>query len=169
MAIPTGAEMRAGMANYMDELVRRGRSCGFGPNPGGPNWYDQVFERDLDPAVAGKTVCETPLRVGSTNNRLDVMLVCAYDDDLAKQITVNAGSKVTVTMMEGDSPDGPFTAVGPTVCVTAPAHATVLRPGEMIARFPIGNMTRPWAKVEIEFDGGITGGLVDVRLVNMPY
>lgn len=167
MAALTGPESLESYRNMQEEIVRRGRACNFKYGVAPHQWYDQFFQRDLDPN--GKIVCENPLRIGSVNNRLDVIVVCSFDEDEYKEITVNAGSKITVNLQEADEPDGPFADVGPTVCVTAPTPNTILHPGELVARFPIGNMRKPWAKCEVEFDGGITGGKVDVALSITPY
>lgn len=167
MAGLNGPDALESFRNMHEEVVRRGRACSFKYGSHPHQWYDQFFQRDIAPT--GKTLCEEPLRVGSVNNRLDVAIVCSYDDDEYKEITVAAGSKITVTLHESDEPDGVFVPVGPTICVTAPTPDTILHPGELVARFPIGNMNRPWCKAEVEFDGGITGGNVDVLLSIVPY
>ncbi len=128
-------------------------------------WYDQVFVREATPA--GTVESEHALRVGATQNSLDVLLAASHAN--AGPLVVPAGTMLTLGLLEADTEDGPFTAVGPTVCVTAPEGGLSVDPDLCVARFALGTMTKPWCKVTLTVDGGeISGGTVDVALAYVP-
>ena len=123
-------------------------------------WYDQVFERKISPA--GTITCENALRVGSTQNGLDVILVGSHANQ--GPISAASGATVTLTMQQADAPDGTFTGIGPSICVKAPAEGISADPDHLFVRFPIGNFSKPWLKIKLEFAGSITGGTLDAAL-----
>lgn len=123
-------------------------------------WHDQVFAREVVPA--GTVTCPTPLRAGSTQNGLDILLVASHANEANLQAA--AGATVTLTLLQGDDPDGTFSEVGPTICVKAPSEGIMAEPDHTFARFPLGNFSKPWLKVKVDFSGTITGGNCDVAL-----
>ncbi len=90
------------------------------------------------------------------------MIVVASHKNGNKPLVVARGASLTLTLLQADAVDGKFEEVGPTVCVTA-AEATNIEADCLVARFAIGNMTKPWAKVKLDVSG-VTGGLIDVAL-----
>ena len=126
-------------------------------------WHDQLFERGINPACA--VTCKNALRVGATNNSLDVILVGSHTN--TGPLAAASGATVTVTLLQGDSPEGSFAEVGPTICVKAPAEGIAADPDHLFARFPIGNFRKPWLKVKLKFAGSITGGKCDCALLYM--
>lgn len=123
-------------------------------------WYDQVFERGITPA--GSVACKHPLRVGATQNSLDVILVASHANK--GNLAAASGATITMTMQQGDDPEGTFTDVGPSICVTAPAEGISAEPDHTLARFPLGNFQKPWLKIKLVFTGSITGGTCDAAL-----
>lgn len=159
----TGAEFLEGARAAKEERQRIGRRSGptyCGDNPRPLVWYDQVFGREIAPA--GDIECPEALRVGATQNSLDVVLVASHAN--AGNLVVDAGSSITVVLLEGDRPGGTFEEVGPSICVTAPADGLTVEPDMLVARFAIGNMVKPWCKLKLSFDGVINGGTVDAAL-----
>lgn len=143
-----------------EERLRQGLRSGpvYGEAP--LVWYDQVFGREISPA--GEVECAQALRVGSTQNALDVIFVASHANEGV--LKVAEGTTITVIMLEGDKPGGEFTEVGPSICVKAPAGGLEVEPDCLVARFALGNMNKPWAKCRVKIEGGITGGTVDVAL-----
>lgn len=127
-------------------------------------WYDQLFQRGFEPS--GTVACEKALRVGGTQNGLDVILVASHAN--AGALSIPAAATITLTTLQGDTPDGPFTEVGPSICVVAPSEGISCDPDQLAARFAIGNFRKPWLKVKLEFSGAITGGKVDCALGYVP-
>lgn len=123
-------------------------------------WYDQVFQREITPAST--VTCTDALRVGSTQNGLDILLVASHSN--SADLMAAAGATVTLTLMQADDPDGTFAEVGPTICVKAPTEGIRAEPDHTFARFPVGNFTKPWLKVKLDFAGTITGGKCDCAL-----
>lgn len=123
-------------------------------------WYDQVFEREIAPS--GSVTCKRALRVGNTQNGLDVILIASHKNSAKLQAA--SGSTITVTLLQSDAEDGTFSEVGPTICVKAPAEGIAAEPDHLFARFPIGNFSKPWLKVKLEFAGTISGGKCDCAL-----
>lgn len=123
-------------------------------------WHDQLFEREISPA--GSLTCKRALRVGSTQNALDIILVASHQNSAKLQAA--AGATVTVTLLQSDSEDGTFAEVGPTICVKAPTEGIAAEPDHLFARFPAGNFQKPWLKVKLEFAGTISGGKCDCAL-----
>lgn len=159
----TGSEFLEGARAARDQRLRAGRRagpsyCGDSPRP--LVWHDQVFGRELAPA--GDLECPEALRVGATQNSLDVVLVASHAN--AGPLNVPEGSSLTVILLQGDTADGSFAEVGPSVCVTAPAGGLNVEPDGLVARFALGNMSKPWCKVKVSIDGAVTGGLMDVAL-----
>lgn len=164
----TSEEFQKALADYKAELLNRGRMqgpCYVGDDETKPLvWYDQLFDRNLEPA--GVINCQTPLRVGKTNNSLDVIIkACDANDG---ELIFPAGSTITMRFLHGDSEDGVFEDVGPTICVTAPLAGKSIEPGCEVARFSPGRFKKPWLMVNVEFSGAITGGKVDCALSYMP-
>lgn len=151
---------------FKDDIVKRGQRSGprFSMTPQPLIWHDQVFGRGIEPT--GTVNCPQALRVGSTLNSLDVVLVAANEND--GPLLIPAGSTITMSFMQGNSEDGAFEAVGPTICIKAPAAGMEVEPDGLVARFPAGNFTKPWLMVSVEFSGAITGGKVDCALSFMP-
>lgn len=127
-------------------------------------WNDQVFDRDIAPT--GEVSCKTPLRVGATNGALNVILVGSSANE--EEIVVPSGATITLTLQQGDTQDGIFEDVGPSICVKAPDAGMKAGPDELLARFAIGDFRKPWLKVALEFGGVITGGCLDCALAYMP-
>lgn len=153
--------------NYveMKEAREKAGKCG-GPAYGSHAavWFDQVFGAGLSPS--GKVDCPTPLRVGCTQNGLDALIIACPDN--SNDLVVSAGATITVTMLQADSKNGPFEETGPTVCVKASDEGMIVGPDELVWRFPLGNFTKPWTKISLEFEGGFTGGLVTCALGYAP-
>lgn len=127
-------------------------------------WYDQCFERGITPA--GTVNCSRALRVGSTLNGLDVMLVASNGN--ASQLKIAAGGTITFSFLQGDTMDGPFEEVGPSICVKAPAGGMSVEPDGLVVKVSPGNFKKPWLKVKLEFAGAISGGAVDCALAYQP-
>lgn len=127
-------------------------------------WHDQVFEREFAPS--GTVTCREALRVGSTSNGLDILLVGSHANE--GDLMAAAGATITLTLLQADAPDGEFQEVGPTICVKAPTEGIRAEPDHTFARFPVGSFTRPWLKVKLDFFGTITGGNCDCALGYMP-
>lgn len=159
MAI-TGKDFLDGRRQAAEERRRFGLAGG--PSFGNvPNvWGDQLFGFELSPT--GTVEPPTALRVGATQNGLDVILVASHSNE--GDLTVSAGCKLTLDLMHCDTPDGEFEEVGPSICVTAPAEGLTVGRDEQIIRFALGNMVKPWAKLKLTIDGTISGGNIDVAL-----
>jgi len=158
-----GKEFLEGARAAKEERLRMGlRSgpmyCGDQPRP--LIWHDQVFGRELE--TSGTVEGENALRVGATQNGLDVVIVASHAN--TGPLTVAEGASFTVIMLEADAADGTFEEVGPSVCVTAPAGGLEVDPDMLVARFAVGNMRKPWAKVKVTVNGTVGGGLMDVAL-----
>lgn len=155
----TGSEILDGIRAAKEERLRQGLRSGpvYGEAP--LVWYDQVFGREETPT--GTINCKQALRVGAMQNSLDVLVVASHKNG-AKPLVVAKGASLTLTLLQADAVDGKFEEVGPTVCVTA-NEATNVEADCLVARFAIGNMTKPWAKVKLDVSG-VTGGLIDVAL-----
>ena len=142
-----------------EDLLRRGRRSGpvYGETP--LIWHDQVFAREQTPA--GTIECPQALRIGATQNALDVIVVASHKNGDAP-LSVARGATLTLDLYQADKVDGDFEEVGPTICITAKEAMQVMADC-LVFRFAIGNMTKPWAKVKLACTG-ISGGLVDVAL-----
>lgn len=127
-------------------------------------WFDQIFEWGLTPA--GEVDCCQPLRVGATQNSLDVVLRASNANE--GPVEIPAGSTITLTLSQAERVDGDFEEVGPTICVKAPDGGMSCQPNELCARFALGNFTKPWLKVKLEFSGAISGGTMDCGLAYAP-
>lgn len=168
MPMPTDpTQFRAELHAFKDDIDRRSK----GPCPrysqGGQDnlaIYDQEFDYDIEPA--GIVNCRQALRVGSTNNALDVLLVASQTNET--DLLIPAGATITLTLMQGDKEEGTFEPVGGSICIAAPNGGMAIQPGERIFRFPIGNFAKPWLMVTLEFSGAITGGTCECRLGYMP-
>lgn len=136
--------------------------CEGEPQPG--KWFDQAFARGITPA--GTVNCPTALRVGATQNALDVLLIASHAN--TGQITVNAGATITASFLQSDSQDGTFEEIGPSICAKAPAQGIAVDPCKTVFRIPIGNFSKPWLKVKLVFAGSISGGTMDVLLGYVP-
>lgn len=160
MASITGKEYLDGRRLAASERERFGRASGpaFGNTP--LVWGDQLFGFELEPT--GTVEPENALRVGATQNGLDVIIVASHAND--GDLTISAGCKLTLDIMQSDTVNGVFEEVGPSICITAPAGGLVIGRGELVARFALGNMSKPWAKVKLTIDGTISGGNIDIAL-----
>lgn len=156
-----------GQSAAYDARQKAAKSCGPAynyPQSAPVVVYDQMFQADITPA--GTVNCPTPLRVGSTNNALDLILVANASN--TGILNIAAAATITATLLQADSPDGSFTQTGPTICVKSPTEGIAVEPGHLAARFPLGNFTKPWLKVKLEFSGTINGGTLDAALGYMP-
>ncbi len=142
-----------------EDLLRRGRRSGpvFGEAP--LVSYDQVFAREQTPS--GTIDCPQALRVGSTQNALDVIVVASHKNG-DTPLAVSKGATLTLDLYQSDKVNGEFEEVGPTICITAKEAMQVMADC-LVFRFAIGDMTMPWAKVKLACTG-ISGGLIDVAL-----
>ncbi len=142
------------------ERIRSGLAAGPSYGSGPLLWFDQCFARDV--ALAGSIESEFALRVGATQNSLDVAIVAS---ELNKSdLHIPAGATLTLTLLQGDTADGEFEEVGPTICATAPAEGISAGPGCLVFRFALGNMCRPWCKVKLAVAGECGPGTVDIGL-----
>lgn len=148
-------------------LVEKGRGAGFAYSPhGNPAIiYHQLFEAGIEPS--GSCECSKALAVGSTGGALSVVLVAAPDTEDA--VTAAAGATITASFLQGDSPEGEFEEVGPTICVTAPTGGMSAEAGGLLCRFHPGNFAKGWLKVNLEFSGTISGGNLDCALSYAPH
>lgn len=160
----TDAEFQVGLDSWRARNRRRGATCGpsySGQDGGAPLvWGDQIFHFELEPA--GTVICGQPLRAGATQNGLEIILVASHANE--GPVTAAAGATATLTLMQGDSEDGPFEEIGPTYCAKAPAEGISAGPCHLFIRFPLGNFTRPWLRAKLEFAGSISGGKLDCCL-----
>lgn len=127
-------------------------------------WYDQFF--GTRQTLSGTVDCPAALRVGATHNALDVVIVAGHAN--ADPVVVTEGTTVTLVLLESDSPEGNFVEVGPSFCVSAPAGGISAAPGDLLLRFPIGDMGGSWCKARLIVEGSISGGVVDVALAYKP-
>ncbi|MBD5608319.1 MAG: hypothetical protein HDQ93_05650 [Desulfovibrio sp.] len=145
------------------ELRRMGLRGGpeYADNESAPLvWYDQVFEREIEPA--GSVQCAKSLAVGGTQNGLDVILVASHQN--TEDLTIPAGTSITLKTLFSENPEGPFAPIGPSWCVTAPEEGINCPPDGLAVRFAIGNYKKLWMKISLEFSGSISGGTVDAAL-----
>ncbi len=167
MAISARDFLEAGRLAAQERLRAGLRSGPVYNNTGGAPllWYDQVFVRRATPI--GTVESEHALRVGAVQNGLDVVLAASHAN--TGPLVVPEGTMLTLGLLEADTEDGPFSPVGPTVCVTAPVGGLAVDPDLCVARFALGSMRKPWCKVTLTVDGGdISGGTVDVALAYTP-
>ena len=142
--------------------VEAGRSPGPRYGAGRPVlWYDQRFGEGL--TLTGTVDCPVALRVGATQEALDVAIVAS----MAGTLEAAEGATITLIPLEADSPDGAFTEAGPSVCVKAPKGGMSAEAGDLFVRLPIGNRARPWLEVRLVVDGAVTGA-ADVGLAYLP-
>lgn len=162
----TAQDYADGLYAFNQELIRKGQGAGPRYMPGGYRipWGDQYFEREIEPA--GIVNCRQALRVGSTNSALDIFLKANVCNE--GTLLIPAGSTITLGLLQGDSEEGTFEDVGPTVCVKAPPAGMEIEPGMMVCRFPIGDFRKPWLMASLEFSGAITGGKMDCCLGFIP-
>lgn len=160
MASITGQDFLESRRLAAFERIRYGAGAGPSYNKGPLVWGDQRFGWELTPT--GTVEPPTALRVGATQNGLDVVVIASHSN--ADDLTISAGCKLTLDLMQCDTPDGVFEDVGPSICLTAPAEGMTIGRDELVARFALGNMGKPWAKVKITVDGTISGGKIDIAL-----
>lgn len=159
----TAEEFKQGRDAF--EAARQARGKRVGPCYCGNGlsitpFHDQYFERDMEPA--GTVNCSQALRVGSVQQGLQVMLLASPLN--TENLVIPAGSTITVSFLQGDSEDGTFEDVGPTICVKAPAQGMEAEPCHTVCEFPLPAFSKPWLMVSLEFAGAITGGKVDCIL-----
>lgn len=146
-----------------EEVINSGRSCGpmYSENHGGAplKWYDQCFERGFAPA--GTVNCSQALRVGATQQGLSIILAASHAN--TAPVVAAAGGTITLTLYQGDTQDGTFEEVGPTICQTSPPEGIQAEPCMEFARFAIGNFKKPWLKVKFDFTS-CSGGKLDCAL-----
>lgn len=123
-------------------------------------WFDQIFGAGLAPQ--GVVDCPQPLRVGSTRQGLNVVIVANPKNE--SDVAVAPGATITLSLMQADGVDGAFEDVGPTICVKCGPEGKTVEPDGLIARFALGDFDKPWLKVRLEFAGSVSGGLVDCAL-----
>lgn len=161
-------DFRDGMDAFRDRILED--SISVGPAYAGDGkfrptvWHDQKFGWRLDPS--GIVNCPQALDVGRTLGALDVMVIASATNTGPLQVA--AGSTLTLTMTQGDREVGTFEDVGPTICVKAPVSGMKIEPGDIVARFAIGDFTKRWLMTSLEFTGAFTGGLVDCILSYNP-
>ncbi len=163
----TGQEFLEASRLAAQERVRQGRRsgpvyCGDTPRP--LIWYDQVFAREAEPA--GTIESANALRVGATQNGLDVVIVASNAN--TAPLVVDPGTMLTLVLLQADRPDGTFEEVGPSICVTAPAEGIRAEPDMLLARFALGSLKKPWARVKLVIDGTASGGSIDIALAYSP-
>ncbi len=157
-----------GLREFKRDLARRGLRSGpvyqsdFGT--AATPWYDNVFERKLEPT--GSVKCGTALQVGHANNALDVVILASHANE--GDLTIPAGSTITIKFQQSDQRDGTYEEVGPTICQKAPVGGFTVKPDGEVARFCAHRFSKQWLKVELEFSGSIAGGTVDCALAYMP-
>ena len=135
-----------------------------GDKPAPIVWFDQIFEQEAEPT--GTVQCSKALRVGSTQNQLDVVVVASHGN--ASKLSCPDGGTISVTMYQSASADGEFEACGPVITATIPSGGLSVDPDGLVVRIPVGNMTKPWLKPSVTFTGVFSGGTVDVALSFMP-
>lgn len=151
---------------YADSYERRRRQAmRSGPVYNNPEsaplvWHDQVFAREMTPS--GIVNAPAPLRVGSTQNALDVALIGSHAN--TGPVSAASGATVTLICLQADEENGEYKAVGPSICVTAPEEGISAEKDQLFCRLPIGNFSKPWLKIRLEFSGTISGGLLDAAL-----
>lgn len=166
-AAMTGPEFETALHQFKDFQAERAKHVGPVFSTGGVPaiWFDQLFNKDAF-VPTGTVNCENALRVGKTHNGLDVVVIANGNN--TGDLVVPAGSTITMSFLHSDALDGSFEDVGPTICVTAPTGGKKVRPGGTVARFAIGDFTKPWLMVKVAFSGSITGGKVDCGLSYTP-
>lgn len=132
-------------------------------------WYDQFFQKNIAPA--GEQVLAESLRVGSTQQGLEVVLLASHAN--TGKVVAPAGSTITLITLQADSAEGAFEEIGPSICIKAPADGITAAADHVLARFAIGNFSRPWLKIKLSFapnssGGAISGGKIDACLGYQP-
>lgn len=159
----TAQEFQQGMDAWEADRVSRARRCGpcyCGKGVSFTPFHDQYFERDMEPV--GVVNCSQALRVGGTQQSLEVVLLASPGNE--EELLIPAGATITLNFLQGDSEDGTFEDVGPTICVKAPADGMKAEPCHIVARFPLPDFDKPWLMTSVEFSGAITGGKCDCVL-----
>lgn len=127
-------------------------------------WHDQFFAREITPS--GTVNCPQALRVGATLQSLQVTLVASHANE--QDLILPDGASITLNLLQGDQEKGTFEDVGPTACIKVPAGGKAIPPDGIIYSFALTDFNKPWLMVSLDFDGAITGGLVDVSLTFQP-
>lgn len=132
-----------------------GKSLGPCYSSGGNTslWYDQVFGADIEPDDT--QALPVPLRVGSHSGGLYAALNVM--PDAAAPCEFAEGSTVTFTFKMARDEAGPYSAVGPTICMKAPAGGLAVEPGDTVFRVALPDFPEPYVMVELEFSGTISG------------
>ena len=167
MAAITGKEFLEASRAAKDELLNAALSSGpvyQGKSPVPLVWWDQYFVRNVTPS--GTVESAEALRVGATQSWLDVVVVANHANTGA--LTVPSGATMKLELLQSDTADGTFEAVGPAVTIAAPADGITAEPDRQVARFVVGNTVKPWVKAKLTITGSITGGKIDLGLALMP-
>ncbi len=135
-----------------------------GQRPAPLVWFDQIFEAGATPSSA--VACSQPLRVGGTQNQLDLVIVASHSN--AGNLSVPAAGTIAIACATSDAEDGTFTSEGPTITATIPTGGYTVAPDGLVLRVALGNFSKPWLKPTVTFTGSFTGGKVDIALAFMP-
>ena len=168
MAMLNNEDFLASLRNSREERLRAAETCGpvyqGRKNQTPLVWYDQTFFVNKAPAATMESVY--PLRVGGTQNQIDVVLVANHHNE--NDVTVPANTVFKVELLQSDTADGTFTAYGWEHSVKAPEAMTFAH-DRCVWRLAIGNTEKPWVKVKLTVSGGtVSGGNLDLGLAFLP-
>lgn len=121
---------------------------------------DQVFEQGLALPVNTSATAANPMRVGKAAGKLAVS-VLAGDGNVALAL----GKKLTLSILESDAEDGPFTApaAAPSLEITY-AEAFTPDQGDKIASMILPVDAGKWVKAVVATDDAAAAGQIDVIL-----
>lgn len=166
-------EFEAALHEYKDDLPKRGLRSGpvYGGDGGNAPalWHDNIFERGIEPS--GEVECATALQAGRNANGLNIVLIASHANE--EPLVVPAGATVTLKFEQSAKEDGPYEAVGPTICWEAPAGGIKVDPDGLLLEVAAPQREKrlgaaPWLKLKCGFSGSITGGKVDAALAYVP-
>ena len=151
-----------------DAIIESAKAAGpiyQGQKPTPLIWYDQFFGRALTPTGTLDIANFVPLRVGTTQSAIDLVIVASHAN--SGTLLCPAGSSVTVELFESDTEAGTYTTSGTKVTVTN-AEVQNVEPDRQVYRLYVGNMKKAWMVPKITFTGAFAGGTVDVGLAYNP-
>lgn len=151
----TGEEFLEASRKAKARVRELGKSLGPCYTQGGNTslWYDQIFGADIAPS--GTKSLPIPLRVGSHSGGLYAALnVMANATAPCK---FSEGATVTFKFKMAKDEAGPYSAVGPTICMTAPSGGIDVEPGETAFRVALPDFPQPYVLCELVFSGTISG------------